>query len=61
MGGNKAEDQNFSVISKVGAVFGGEDSWASLHFKEIITTTVFALATSKIGSAEQNKMNILKQ
>lgn len=61
MGDKKAEDQNISVIYKVAAILGSEDSSAGLHLKEIITTTVFALAMSKIGTAEQNKMNILKQ
>lgn len=61
MGDNKAEDQNISVIYKVGAILGSENSSAGLHFKERTTTAVFALATSKIGTAEQNKMNILKQ
>lgn len=54
MGNNKAEDQNISVIYKVGAILGSENSSAGLHFKERTTTAVFALATSKIGTAEQN-------
>lgn len=57
----ETEDQNISVSYKVWAILGSEDSSAGLCFKERTTAAVFALATSKIGTAEQNKMNILKQ
>lgn len=57
MGDNKAKDQNIYFSYKVGAILGSEDSLDGLHFKET-ATAVFALAMSKIGTADQNKMNI---
>lgn len=58
MGDNKAEDQNIYFSYKVGAILGSEDSLDGLHFKERTATAVFALSMSKVGTAEQNKMNI---
>lgn len=58
IGDNKTEDQNIYFIDKVGAILGREDSLAGPHFKERNATAVFALAMSKIGTAQQNKMNI---
>lgn len=61
MVGNKAEDQNISVIYKGWEILGSKDSLAVLHIKKRTTTAMFALATSEIGTAEHNKINILKQ